>query len=368
MKKQIYIAFAILMVLGLIGGVFAFWPFTGFVAKTPTTVASNIVANVNDCVEKISGDNNGVFTVAGVTFSLDSDQKYYPDVCAGASKTFYQENPANPNGWDNFRGRTQIVERFCNSKKQIQVKFKTLKGNEICRNQLVSAGDYNGSDAFSAKVVTVQHACINTELGTYMNEYGIVKENQCLSAKKYKKFSCNADRTIKEETITCNNNCDRRLGCDICTTDDSKNDLTVPGTVRVRKADGNFTYCKDELTANGQIKQCKCTSDGKSVKLVAQKCPANSEGTVNADGVAYCAKFTMTINTVRAELLGLIGGLRTDVDPLKDADFGGQIDAVEVTNVGIQGNVSALEQRIIDLESAVNQLQNPAGNGDEAAA
>ena len=96
MKKEIYIAFAIIMVLGLVSSVLAFWPFTG---KAVTT--GNAVATIKDCKELMDKDadtKGGVKTVQGIAYSSSADNHYW-DKCKGDPITYLIADSTSSSGY-----------------------------------------------------------------------------------------------------------------------------------------------------------------------------------------------------------------------------------------------------------------------------
>ncbi len=274
MKKQIYIALAILIVLGFAGSVLAFWPFTGKV------ISGNVVDGtaMNNAPQTCMDSDDGIFALVPGSVTDVAKSKIYKDSCSGSNvKTFYDSNN-NP-----VNGKVAIIEYYCDSNGKVQ--SQKMTSAELGGGACILSTDADTSGLAYWK--TKEKKCIVDPLG-----FGVIDEN---GKKWYNGCGTGADKD-KLITYTCDGanvvptpydctangykkcNIVKKACTGKCEDNDAANDKNTSGIVTtyekfVNAQNETFTFYPDRCTADKKsVKQFKCDANKNAVSAGVVSC------------------------------------------------------------------------------------------------
>jgi hypothetical protein len=307
MKKQIYIAFAILMVLGFVGSALAFWPFTeNAVNGDAITGYANLdvsldMSNTNICIDS---DEGVKLFIPGTVLQMPSTIK--KDSCVGKKTSIVLSDGKK------IEGTTMIREYYCNGdvvtfadydkNSPISADGTVKLGDGLC---VISKDDSTKGLAYWRTASKVCHVLPNNK--GVVDQNGKKWMNGCGAGNKNKvliTYSCNPttnevvpnekDCSTADGFGACNN--EKKSCGKSCLDSDPNNDKNTPGMVTF---DGKTYLDQCNLNNKNQIRQFKCVKGEKQTVMNGDSqwvsCGTNRECILGAEG-AYCKDKYASVN------------------------------------------------------------------------
>jgi hypothetical protein len=314
MKKQIYIAFAILIVLGFAGSVLAFWPFTG---KVITGYAADGTA-MSDSPQTCMDSDGGIFALIPGSVTDVVKNKIYIDSCSGSNIASFKDVHNN-----DVKGKSAIIEYYCDADGKVQSRKMTsnelgagacilstdssTKGKafwktkeEFCKAIWGGAFDENGN-------TWVPGCGKDSDKDNLISSYTCDTNNNAVPASL---FDCKKEGYLGGCEEKDNKISDSKDACvGKCVDTDSDNNKDNGGIVTVYTK--TLTDVKEKTYADRcsadkkSIKQYKCNAVGSIIDLGFASCGANKECVNDATG-AYC-KNKNTVNSINDRVTTLEG-------------------------------------------------------------
>ena len=283
MKKQIYIAFAIFIVLGLASSVLAFWPFTGKAITGDVVNEGTEYPNSDGCIDSDGGVKiyeSGYISTGPKSSKLDS--------CMGGNTFIYDQTTGR-----RINGKKSIREYYCFEGKATPADYnKDSPINES--GELLGKGicilDRDGTAYWRSEINFCKLLKNNTGVATQDGK----KLNKC-DGNSLITYTCNGNEFV-ETPINCTTQdsfgkCDNKkkscVGICIDTDSDSDNNKDVSGKV-VTNMKISLDQCNKQ---NTKIRQFKCVNGFSRVVMSGDSewisCGTNRECISDPQG-AYC--------------------------------------------------------------------------------